>query len=165
MACWLRATQADPTVPTAFANLAAGLHKKGDVAGAVRVLEEGLAHSPRDVLLRMVAAQLYEAEKRPEEAKARLLQVVEIEPWNVDAWTSLGALRWQANELTAAAECFERALEIEPMNWQHAANLAKILARVPEGRQRARQVLQSALSYYPDEPELHTVLGALQDRP
>jgi len=163
--CWLHATKVDPSVDTAFANLAAGLHKKGDAAGAAAILLEGLAHSPRSVLLRLAGAQLYEAVGKPGDAQVMLAQAVEIEPANVEAWTRLGGLFFQTDQPARAAECFERALALEPTSWQHAADLAKILTRVPEGRQRARQVIQVALSYHPDEPELHRVLATLQDRP
>ncbi|MFN0009168.1 MAG: fused MFS/spermidine synthase [Planctomycetota bacterium] len=162
MECWLHATKVDPTVDTPFANLAAGLHQKGDVEGADRALQEGLRHQPKSVFLRFAGADLYEAVGKLDKARMLLAQAVEIEPWNVKAWTRLGALRWQANELEPAAECFERALALEPTTWQHAANLAKILSRVPQGRERAKQVIQMALSYYPDEPELHGVLEQLQ---
>lgn len=163
--CWLHATRVDPSIPTAFANLAAGLQKKGDVAGAIRVLEEGIAHSPKSAYLHLVLARILEGAQEPTRAQALLAQAVELEPGNVDAWTRLGALCFQANEPKRAAECYERVLAIQPTSWQHAADLAQILTRVPGGRPRAMQVIQTALSYHPDQPELQRVLALVQGRP
>lgn len=160
--CYRHATKVDPSVPGAFVNLAAGLHKKGDVDGAIQALEEGLAHSPKDVILRLAAAQVFEAEQKPDRAQVMLAQAVEIEPGNIEAWTRLGALFFQTDQPARAAECFERALALQPTSWEHAADLARILTRVPDGRQRAMQVIQIALSYHPNEPELHRVLALVQ---
>jgi predicted membrane-bound spermidine synthase/tetratricopeptide (TPR) repeat protein len=160
--CWKRAIEADPSIVNAYANLAAGLQQKGDVPAALAALEEGIARSPRKAFLRLIAAQLLEAAGDTARAQAFLAAAVEVEPENVDAWTRLGTLLFQANEPARAAQCFERALALQPTSWQHAADLAQILTRVPGGRGRAMQVVQTALSYYPGEPELQRVLAMVQ---
>jgi hypothetical protein len=64
-----------------------------------------------------------------------------------------------------AVESYERALAVDPTSWRHAADLAQILTFVPGGRPRAVQVIQAALGYHPDEPELLRVLQVVHQRP
>jgi tetratricopeptide (TPR) repeat protein len=165
IACWRRAIEVDPKHQIAYANLAAGLQKKGDLAGAARALEEGIAASPTSAFLTAIEAQLYE--QAGDRARAQVLyeKVVQLDPRHLVGLTSLGRILFETNQPARAADCFERALAIDPTSWQHAADLAQILTQVPGGRPRAVQVLQGALAYHPDEPELLRVLGMVQGHP
>jgi tetratricopeptide (TPR) repeat protein len=141
------------------------LQRAGRMGEALRALEEGSLASPRSLQLRLAQARLLEQAGEMSAAVAAYEKAAGIEPTSVEAWTQLGRLHFQARRYPRAVESYERALAVDPTSWRHAADLAQILTFVPGGRPRAVQVIQAALGYHPDEPELLRVLQVVHQRP
>ena len=70
----------------------------------------------------------------------------------------LGNLLAMKSEFAEAAECFGRALDIDPGNKAIESNLGSALKEAGQ-TDRARAVLQAAIGQHPDAPELHYNLG------
>lgn len=53
-----------------------------------------------------------------------LKEAVQIDPGNSDAWTGLGNLAWMQGRLYEAISLYEKAVSINPQNYEAAMNLA-----------------------------------------
>jgi predicted membrane-bound spermidine synthase/tetratricopeptide (TPR) repeat protein len=155
--CWRHAVELDPKGPYAIGNLALGLRQKGQLPEAAHTIEAGIAASPKSAFLYPLAAQIVERAGDVDRARALLEKGVELDPDNTALLSQLALALIKANQVDRAIQCYERALALEPDSWQSAAMLAQLLARAPEGRVRAQLVIEEALRFHPDQPELAQV--------
>jgi len=79
---WRSALGFDPKYTPARKNLATALRKRGDRAGALSVLEAGIAVAPRDASLRVLAAENLLRMQRVPEAQAQARRALELDPGN-----------------------------------------------------------------------------------
>lgn len=138
--------------------------------------KQGLIIDARNQYLRVAA--LLEKAGRSEEIPAIYEKVVELDPANATVQRMLAELhlaqgaedkahaRWmgaaqaqlKAGDSTAAADSFERALNINPIDMQALRGL--VACCVKTGRLApAIEILRKAVAQSPDNPDLHEMLG------
>ncbi len=161
---WRQAVALDPNSPYALANLAIGLQRTKQPAEALRTIEGAIAASPRSAFLYPLAAQILKESGDANRARALLEKGREIDPENTEILSQLGLSLYEGKQVPRAIQCFELALALEPDNWRFAVVLAQILNTVPGGQMRAQLMLDEALRFHPDEPELQQARQALGGR-
>ncbi len=100
----------------ARASLASHLLDRGDLDGALALLEEGLRLDPADLAQRLRLADLLAANGRGEAAEAAYARAIGLCPEEADAWERRGRTRLQAGRAREAKEDLVRALELRPQS-------------------------------------------------
>ena len=159
-----RAVEMDPQGPYALANLALALQRKRLTQEALATIESALAASPKSAFLYPLAAQIVTAAGDANRARELLEKGREIDPENTEILSQLGLSLFQGNQVKRAIQCLELALALEPDRWEYASVLAQVLSTVPGSQRRAQLVVDQALLYHPDQPELLQLRQALQGR-
>jgi tetratricopeptide (TPR) repeat protein/transglutaminase-like putative cysteine protease len=89
---------------------------RGDLAGAVALLEEGVRLAPNDLSLRLQLADLLAANDRMEEAEVAYARALALCPEDASAWERRGRARLSAGRAREAQEDLSRALALRPQN-------------------------------------------------
>jgi Flp pilus assembly protein TadD len=146
-----RALSIDPDSTTARFNLARLLRERGDLRGALALLERGPDEAAELVALR---AEIYIEQGQPEEAAALLGEAVSRAPGQPGAWVDLAA-GWQAaGDRVRAEDCLRIALELDPQHVGAKLRLADLLVR--DGRYiEAAQLASQAEAADPIQAEAY----------
>jgi tetratricopeptide (TPR) repeat protein len=87
-------------------------------------------------------------------ARSAYEKALEVDPQLAAAWTNLGSMRAEADDLDGARDYFDRALRCDPEQPEAQVNLAELALRQGDMEVAIvgyRQVLRAA----PDHPEAH----------
>jgi len=104
-------------------------HIAGEVAEAIRNLEEALEAVPEDRWARQVLAGAYQTYGEYEKAYEMIKSVAERQPDDADTLSSLGSVLLLLNRVEEAEETLQRALELDPQSGQARLALARIAER------------------------------------
>jgi spermidine synthase/tetratricopeptide (TPR) repeat protein/MFS family permease len=159
-----RGVEMDPKGPYALANLALGLQRKKETKEALATIESALAASPKSAFLYPLAAQIATGAGDAKRARELLEKGRELDPENTEILSQLGLSLFEGKDVKRAIQCFELAVALEPDNWQYATTLAQILNTVPGSSMRAQFVLDQALRFHPNQPELLQLRQQLDGR-
>jgi len=107
------------------------LADRGDVAGALLLLEEALKLDPTDLGVRLREADLLAANGRPEQAEAAFAAAGRICPEEDEVWQRRGRARLRAGRTADATADFQAALALRPQNPQ----LKELLRAVEPARE------------------------------
>lgn len=151
-ALFRKAVGSDPSLATAWANLAQLYKQRGDDERALQTLEEGLGHAPHDASLLSETAMLLADRSQFAEATRRL-QAVPPAARTGDYWELLGRLYLSAGDLAQAEESLRRALRGKPESVPALRQLAGVALKRGDSA-RAWQYLARALRLAPNSPEL-----------
>lgn len=122
--------QRNPNHIEAKNNLAIYYRLKGDVKTAQKYIKEVLLVKPQNVMALNHLGIIYYMKK--EWALARYVlkdKVLGLEPNNGEAWTNLGLVFVQLNQLPQAVTCFRAALRINTNNMAARLNLGAIFLK------------------------------------
>ena len=103
--------------------------------------------------------QQAEAKHNLEQARGLFQQAIAEDPEFVDAYNELGAVDAGMKDLPAAAEHFQKAVDLVPEQPIALTNLSIVLAKM-QRLQEAGQVARRALQVAPGDERLHYILGA-----
>jgi TolB-like protein/tetratricopeptide (TPR) repeat protein len=113
----------------------------------------------RDV--QFALGELYRHTGDYEESEKTLRRLLDRQP-TARVWLSLGQTTFAQGEFDTADTMFQRAIEMEPGNWQNRIAHAEFLYR--RGRfEEALQVLQQVLELSPDNARAYLLIGAAYD--
>ena len=134
------------------------LQEAGDGAGALEVLDAGVARFPDDAELRYARALAADAAGRPEVLESDLLALIESDPDNAHALNALGYHLAEENVRLDEAEGYlERAIELRADDPAIMDSLGWL--RYRQGRpEEAIELLERAHALLPD-PEIAAHLG------
>jgi tetratricopeptide (TPR) repeat protein/transglutaminase-like putative cysteine protease len=107
------------------------LADRGDVDGALLLLEEALKLDPSDLGVRLRQADLLAANGRPERAEAAFAAAERICPEEDEVWERRGRARLRAGRTAEALADFQAALALRPQNPQ----LKELLRAVEPARE------------------------------
>jgi spermidine synthase/tetratricopeptide (TPR) repeat protein len=155
-----RALQAEPDHAMVAFELAQSLQKLQRPEAAVTVLEAMRARRPDSVRIESALAFAYVQVGRRDEALAAYKVLLERYPTE-DSLVIVGALLLENGRAFEAELHFERALALDPTSWEAAGGLVQILLPEPAHHDRARRLLDQALQFHPDQPELLKAKEAL----
>jgi len=108
---------------------ASNQHIAGDVAGAIRNLEQALVEVPDDIWARTILASAYQTYGEHEKAYEMIKSVEERQPDTANNLSSLGSVLLMLNRVAEAEESLNRALELEPRSGPARLGLARIAER------------------------------------
>ncbi|MFQ5509575.1 MAG: sulfotransferase [Leptospirillia bacterium] len=111
-----RAVRAAPNMPDCHFMLGMTLLQQGDTAAAEACFNEVLRLNPEHVGALMNLGLAVRAQGRTEEAILLLSRAVQAAPQVPEAHLYLGMVHEDAEDLTAAARCYEKVLAIQPDN-------------------------------------------------
>ena len=94
-------------------SLAVGLYQQGRGEEAIGLLEQLAEEGPRQVAVWVLLGQLYREKGRALQAERVFIEVITLNPENVDGWFGLGMLRSHARP-AAAAQAFREAIKDVP---------------------------------------------------
>lgn len=157
---YLQAIHWDPYSWPLYRDLAVMRSSRGNVRGALKILEEGVTTNPSIADLRYYyALSLVESGQR-QTALQQLQKAVEIEPRFSRAWYNLGLLQNQMRQPMVALQSLTRAIESDPENPHFYYTRATIHLNVGSPRS-ARADAQKALELQPDHPPSQNLLQSL----
>lgn len=108
-------------------NLAALLERRGQYDEALRTAERGLTDDPAMAQLHKNIGDLYYRASRFDEAFASFERAVKANPdLGEDVYLKLGNIRLRRQEREEAAQCWERALQLDPDNTIVRTNLENL---------------------------------------
>ncbi|MGE4620431.1 MAG: tetratricopeptide repeat protein [Planctomycetota bacterium] len=119
--------RSDVLTPAAFAecSLILGDHslRKGQLPQARRWLEYAISsgYAGPDLLLRVAMAQRGPGGD-PVRAREALMQVVELDPGNVDAWNALAEFQHRSGDLASARDSIEMAMSLYPEKLRNSSS-------------------------------------------
>jgi Flp pilus assembly protein TadD len=134
----------------------------GDGATAERCWLQAIALNAQTVEARLNLARYYKDSDRADEAEACLSRAIELAPGHAGAHLLLGHLL-VARQDARAAECYRKALTLDPRlaeAWANLALEAEKLAQWDEAETNHRR----ALALAPASPQIHANLGNLMAR-
>lgn len=139
----------DPEHAQTRAMLAKIRFSRGDVAGALRWIEEAIERDGNVAEYYYLKALFLARAGRGAEAEAPLTRSLELGATFPDAWSLLGTLLLDAGRAKEAVGCFQNAAALEPGNAAVQLNLASAYAslgdaeREREAMERYRALIQS----------------------
>jgi arylsulfatase A-like enzyme/Flp pilus assembly protein TadD len=104
-------------------------HIRGEVAEAIRNLEQALVEVPEDRWARQVLAGAYQTYGEYEKAYEMIQSVAERQPDDAATLSSLGSVLLMLNRVEEAEEELRRALELDPRSGPARLALARIAGR------------------------------------
>jgi tetratricopeptide (TPR) repeat protein len=144
---------------------ASNQHFAGDVAGAIRNLEQALVEVPDDVWARMILASAYQTYGEYEKAYEMIKSVGERQPDIASNLSSLGSVLLMLNRVEEAEESLHRALELEPRSGPARLGLARIAQRRND-EEAALALLHEVIEIDPGSsgPAAYNAIGRLELR-
>ncbi len=148
----------DPQFPRLQAS---ALNAAGNTPKAIEVLEATTVAFPKDVLSRLVLADMYQKVKRFPDAEKVLRQTIATDPTNADALNSLGYMLANNNDrLDEAIRLVNQALQKEPGNGAYLDSLG--WAHLKKGDlDQAEKYLSEAIAKLPKNAEVLDHIGDL----
>jgi tetratricopeptide (TPR) repeat protein len=133
-------------------------------ASARRLAETSLAKDPKEALFHAALGVVLESEGKPQEAEARYLEALYLDPTALEPMSRLFLLNMRTSDPAALAR-LQRLLEASiakradsPM---HHDWLGQVLMRTGQ-QDRAEQAFNAAIKLAPQTPEYHISLGSLR---
>jgi tetratricopeptide (TPR) repeat protein len=115
-ASYRRALKINPRFAEAHCNLSALLIDLGRLAEAAVNLQQSLEIKPdTDFALLCLGTLLDRAGGHDEEALAYLARAIDLNPNNVNAYTTLGNILWRTNQVAKSVVFFRKAQELRPL--------------------------------------------------
>ncbi len=114
MAYYRKAVEIEPGAGEAVGHLAVLTFQNGDVAGAFRLLDEGLQRNSRSFALWMTAGGLTLRAGKPAEAAERFRRASELEPSRAEPWVGLAEASQAMNQREDAQKFMEKARSLDP---------------------------------------------------
>jgi tetratricopeptide (TPR) repeat protein len=152
-AAFRRGLELEPADPALRHRLAQALYEAGDVAGAIRELEDVVRQSPGFVKAQVSLGNVLSARGRHDEAIERFSTALRTDENLVDARVGLAELLRMTGKPEAALVHYRRAVQLDPSiagAWMGGAAALIALRRHEE----ARDWLARARRVHPDEPKL-----------
>lgn len=119
------AIQLNPVAEDNYLDLANVLRRKGDMAGALRVVTEGLRNVPSSPSLHANKAFTLQCMGQVEEAIAEYQHALNLEPGFVPIYASLGALYVQSGKMIEFRQLLARLNRINPVEAQKLSQLPR----------------------------------------
>lgn len=150
-----------PNDPAILFALAGAHIRLGDETRGRELMEQlhGLNLPPAPVHL-LRGMLLYRAEQY-DDAEKELEEALRLEPRSSAALAALGRLRLRVNDDSAAIDYFQKALAIQPQDWESNYQLGVLLGRRGQ-EERARKYLLSSLEQRANYPDPMYFLGKLE---
>jgi len=104
-------------------------HIRGEVAEAIRNLEQALTEVPEDLWARQVLAGAYQTYGEYQKAYEMIQSVAERQPDDAGTLSSLGSILLMLKRVNEAEEKLRRALELDPRSGPARLALARIAGR------------------------------------
>jgi Flp pilus assembly protein TadD len=98
---------------------------------------------------------------RWDDASSRLQAMLQVQPVNPKLHAYLGCCHFRKNEFEKAAECFRRAVTLDPKYWEAGLKLAQSLDRLMRYKE-ALQVAEEFLHLRPNEGSLQALVNGLR---
>lgn len=143
------ANKLDPKSPEPLRNLAKVAEKTGDLEDAAKYLVQAADLAPEDLKLQLMTARFLFVRNRFEEARQRYMDVLELEPSNMNAITGIGEIYRRGGQYSKAIELYHEVLDggvDNPILYVNLSEAYLASARYEE----ARDFLKTRLDSLPD---------------
>ena len=158
------AEQADATPdPDSLAVLALAEAAVGDRAGARETLQRALEADPENPTAREHLALLALEEEAWKEAEDQARLALDANPDLPRAWNYLGVARSGQGDAAGALAAWERALALDPANFDVTHNLAVVAVRRGEIDRGVRALRSFVAASRPDDPSRVRALAMLRE--
>ena len=142
--------------------LAACLHARGDVKGALGVLDEAVARDSSGQTHFSLGYYLFQA-GRIEEAAKHLRRSLDLVPTSASSRFYLAKIRESEGDLGKAEEIYREIVNLRPNHAHAHAALGRLALK--DGRfQEAEELLKHSIRLDPDYRQAHYTLGLLYNR-
>ena len=156
-----QAAKANANVMAPEVNLARLCEQAGDRAGATKWFVAAIKASPRDLKVRLAAAQWSLDTEQLNQAQDQADAALKIDADSLDANFLRGVVAMFLKDYPGAAEYFEKAHAISPGNFAAGNNLALALAEQDDAakKRRALEYAEVNARTFPRQPESFSTLG------
>lgn len=122
--------------------------RSADYANPIRLWEKNVAARPAHARPHLLLAMLYDRAGRTAEAGAQFQAAVGVKPTYLKGLLNLGGWHFRQGAFLAAADCFARAMEVEPENPAGYVQRGRALLELGDAAQ-ARPLLEQGLKLEP----------------
>jgi cellulose synthase operon protein C len=146
------ATQIKPNFPKALLGLATLRAGKGDIPGAVKIVDDVLARSPVPVEAYLMKARLLLADNQPDEALAVLQKAVENRPDYLPARYELASMliaKGDYDPATAQIDAIRKVSKLDSRAYYFEALIAARRGNLAAARESIQQVLKASPEHVP----------------
>jgi tetratricopeptide (TPR) repeat protein len=151
---------ADAALHTELAGL---LEQDGDAAGALRELDQALAHAADPVPVLVQRGALATRAGRPADAEQDLRDAIRRAPEHGPAWLQLGITLLRLGRAADAAETLRAAQRLAPADAEAVYQLGEAV-QAQGDLAGALQLLEQAAGLAPADPRSYKLMGRLLDR-
>ncbi|MEN3977168.1 sulfotransferase [Emcibacter sp. SYSU 3D8] len=134
------------------------LHRAGQLAGAIEVLERAVARDANLPVFHSNLCEMYRQSRDLDSAASHGRKAVSLAPGYADAWNNLGIVHFERKELDDAEAAYKRAIEIKPAFAEAHNNLGN-LYRVREQADASIRCYERAVELRPTYVEALTNAG------
>jgi len=157
---FLRASQADPSDPQAYLNMAAAYEVEGAYDKAIMTYYQAMRLAPQDVEINFGLARVLAMRGSSAEAVREYQLVLQRQPTHLRALNNLGLLHADRGEIQQSIACFQQAIQINPGFWLSYINLAGVY--YGQGQiEQAAQTLTRVVQMDPNNFEAFLNAGAM----
>jgi tetratricopeptide (TPR) repeat protein len=138
----------NPRAVPAYVRIASLLVARRDFNGARAAVVSGLALQPENLRLRLMLVRVHMGSNRLDDAEHELEALNKLYPASASVQALTGQLRAAMRDTTGARQAYDRALILEPLNWDAFEGL--VILRVQSGQpDEARRLLEARLVKMP----------------
>ena len=125
------------------------LQKRGDLAGAEKVVREGLSHHPDEIELLAALALIKEAAKEYSAGLEIIEQALKLEPGNAEMYFRRGVLLDKSGHQKEGLMDMRRAFELDPKHARALNYVGYVMAEKGQDLAEAEELIRRALGIDP----------------
>jgi tetratricopeptide (TPR) repeat protein len=156
---WENAVEQDPGNALAHANLAASYQDLGDIDGAIGEFEKALSIAPEEYTFMFRLGIAYRSAGRLDDAINMLNQAADLFPEGEKyaSYYQVAEINFERGDSSLAKDYVQKSIDDNDLIWNSHLLMGKLLTA--EGNiDQAREELQKAAQFNPEDPELQEAL-------
>ena len=108
---FMKALSFNPKSVQTYINLSDVYYRNKNIIDAINLLENGVTLMPKEIALKHYLSRFYTEDCRYDLAMDQLMEILDIDADNVDAYWDLGNLQFEIGDYESAASNYENVLE------------------------------------------------------
>lgn len=159
---WAATAKTSPSSPNTHNNMGDVYARHGDLDEAAKEFQKAIEIKPNYADAYHNLANVYQEMEKIDLAIQSYQKAISFNPNLWQSNQNLAAIYYQQEKFDDALKHIQKAISIDPKNLNLQVNLAIIYTKMGEV-QKAREVLESILKMYPNDPKVNALLQAINE--